>query len=124
MAEKSKLTPGNWISIVGLLITILVISGGVTTQIYATKGDVAAVEMCCQKAQEQAALNRQATTYQIQTLERVQVQMDNLSTSQHADSKDIAKLLDRLRVEPVKRDKPHPVPAPAPRPEDFKPISP
>jgi len=107
----------------GLVVTLLVLGGGVSLQIYATKADVAAVELCCAKAQEQAQLNKQATTYQVKTLERVQVQIENMDTEQRADSKNIARLLDRFRVEPVARTKPKPVPKPAAVP-DFKPMTP
>lgn len=122
--EKNSLTPGNWISIAGLVLTLLVLSGGISLKVYATKSDVAEVEMCCLKAQEQAALVKQTTQYQIQTLERVQAQINNIDTAQRADSKDLARLLERFRVEPAPRAEPKPVPPPAVPPPDFKPLNP
>jgi len=124
MGDSAKLTPGNWVSIAGLIVALLGMAGGISLYVYATKSDVVSVKETCS---EKAMGNRSSIevlqthqSYQTTELSRVQARLENMDAQQQVDSKNLERLLERFRVktEDAPTFKPIPAAKPAPPPMD------
>lgn len=96
--SDNKMSIGNWLTIVGLSITVAGIGGGVAHQIYATKVELARV------SNEVTKTNGESKTHS-KDITRLENRMVNLETRQQRMDTNIVKVLERLRVRPA------PVPA-------------
>ena len=104
---RSRLSLGTWIALVGALV---VVTGGVTagySYVFATKGELKAVEL-----KQADTGDQKLTEWRLKTLE---VQVQNLQTRGERMDKNIVTLMERFRLQP------EPVPAYQPLPEPPKP---
>ncbi len=111
----SKMTPGNWLSAAGLGVTLLVLGGGLSLYVYATKADLRVVENQCRDKHtgNGSAIQVLQThqTYQTHELQRVHTRLENISATQQAVSRNVERLLERFRVQAETAPPPKPLPA-------------
>jgi len=102
--KTSKLTVGTWVALVGAL---LMISGAVTagySYVFATKGELKAVEL-----KQADTSDQKLNEWRLQTLE---VQVDNLETRTQRMDRNIVTVMERFRLEPDPAPTYRPLPKP------------
>lgn len=104
---RSKLSLGTWLALVGALLAVSAAVTGGYSYVFATKGELKAVEL-----KQADTGDQKLNEWRLSTLE---VQVQNLQTRSERMDKNIVTLMERFRLVP------EPVPAYKPLPEPPKP---
>lgn len=100
----SRLSLGTWIALMGAFVTVSAAVTGSYTYVFATKGELKAVEL-----KQANTADQKLNEWRLKTLE---VQVDNLEMRMQRMDRNIVTLLERFRLEP----QPVPTYKPLPKP--------
>ena len=89
-SERSKPTIGTWIAIGSLLMTVLVVSGGLMTKLFMSKAE----------SKETHAEMKGDTKLRDWRIQTVEVKIDNMQVQQTRIDKNVEKLAERFRLTP------------------------